>query len=48
MEKSTRYMVEYMLLPAALYNAGSALLSEIIRSPGTVLERMYAEAANAC
>ena len=48
MEKSTRYMVEYILLPAALYNAGSALLSEIIRSPGTVLERMYAEAANAC
>ena len=48
MEKSTRYMVEYMLLPAALYNAGSALLSEIIRSPGTVLERMYAEAASVC
>ena len=48
MEKSIRHIVEHMLLPAALYNTGSALLSEIIRSPGTVLERMYAEAANAC
>lgn len=48
MEKSTRYMVEHMLLPAALHDTGSALLSEIISAPGIVLERMYAEAASAC
>lgn len=47
MEKSTRYMVEHMLLPAALHDTGSALLSEIISAPGIVLERMYAEAASA-
>lgn len=48
MEKSTRYMIEHMLLPAALHDTGSALLSEIISAPGIVLERMYAEAASAC
>lgn len=48
MKKSTRHMVEHTLLPAALHDTGSALLSEIISAPGIVLERMYAEATSAC